>query len=72
MFRQALFALPDKKSSILKRSMSHMDVMENVEPVFQMQAISCKTTSDSVDNISRLRNSNTNLINGYYSVSEHQ
>ena len=47
----------------LKRSLSHMDIVESVQPVFTMQG-----PSGSANNISRLRN-NTNLINGFYKVN---
>ena len=50
----------------LQRSLSHMDMMESVQPVFTMQG-----PSGSVDNISRLRNNNTNLINGFYKVNRY-
>ena len=48
----------------LKRSLSHLDMVEPVQPVFTMQG-----PSGSVNNISRLRNNNTNLINGFYKVN---
>ena len=50
-------------SPSLKRSLSHMDMVESVQPVFTMQG-----PSGSVNNISRLRN-NTNFINGFYKVN---
>jgi hypothetical protein len=48
----------------MQRSLFHMDMVEPVRPVFSMQG-----PSGSVNNISRLRNNNTNLINGFYKVN---
>ena len=47
-----------------------MNVMEPVEPVFAMQA--AEKLSMSVQNISRMKYKNTNLINGFYSVRDNE
>ena len=53
----------------LKRSLSHMDLVEQVQPAFTMygQGISAGRPVSTQD-MSRLRRSNTNLINGFYTV----
>ena len=61
--RQALSPSAEEQPPFLKRSLSHMDIVESIQPVFTMQG-----PSGSVNNISRLRNNNTNLINGFYKV----
>ena len=65
-FRQAVSPSAEEHPPSLKRSLSHMDMVEPVQPVFTIQG-----PSGSVNNISRLRNNNTNLINGFYKVNKY-
>ena len=62
--RQALSSSAKEHPPSLKRSLSHMDMVESVQPIFTMQG-----PSGSVNKISRLRN--TNLINGFYKVNKY-
>ena len=53
----------DGKAAPLARSQSHMDLVQPVKPGFT------GVQSVSTEDISRLRSTNTNLINGFYTVS---
>ena len=65
-FRQT--STPEKQSPSLKRSMSNMDMMEAVQSAFSMEGHKVEKLSVSVNNLSRLKTNNTNLINGFYFV----